>query len=228
MAPDAVLFPPPPPRGVPDLVDRSSSKLLFVCAYEFVSSSSEYSAIVLMLRLLAADADDPAVSPRATAASKARALRSILSLRRRSSSLLPCPSPCLYSTSTSVAQSISSARCFLVMSCSTMRSKAWTMATSSLNIIDSASDSTTTAAPILHGPPSTGRNSMSNPDGARRMISSLRSRDRTASHSSFFSHNSRRDLADAPAWAAAAAAADALLLDGSLGLADDDAGSLDG
>ena len=96
------------------------------------------------------------------------------------------------------------------------------MATSSLNIIDSASDSTTTAAPILHGPPSRGRMSVSNPDGARRIISSLRNSDNTASHSNFLSHNSRRERADAPACAAAAACKAALLL-GSLGFAPSDA-----
>mmetsp|Transcript_22137 Transcript_22137/g.44462 ORF Transcript_22137/g.44462 Transcript_22137/m.44462 type:complete len:221 (-) Transcript_22137:439-1101(-) len=148
----------------------------------------------------------------------ARALRSIRSRRRLTSSLLNI-SPCRYNTSVSVPHKISSARCFLVMSCSIIRSNAWTCATSSLNIIDNASDKTTTAAPIRHGPPSTGRIKESNPPGARRIISNFRNRDKTASHSNFLSHNSRRERADAPAWAAAAAAA-VVEEDGSLGLAD--------
>jgi hypothetical protein len=64
--------------------------------------------------------------------------------------------------------------------------------------------------------------SVSNPDGARRIISNLRNKDNTASHSNFLSHNSRRERADAPACAAAAACKAALLL-GSLGFAPSDA-----
>lgn len=51
----------------------------------------------------------------------------------------------------------------------------------------------------------------------------MRSRERTASHSSFFSHNSRRERAEAPAWAAAlraAACCSCCVEDGSLGLAE--------
>jgi hypothetical protein len=70
-----------------------------------------------------------------------------------------------------------------------------------------ASLNNTTAAAMRQGPPSVGRTNASKDVGARRIISSLRSKDKMASHSSFFSHSSRRERADAPAWAAAFSAA---------------------
>eukprot|EP00956_Cyclotella_meneghiniana_P042455 scaffold248469_cov43-Cyclotella_meneghiniana.AAC.5 len=81
-----------------------------------------------------------------------------------------------------------------------------------------ASLSNTTAAAIRHGPPSGGRTEASNAAGARRMISNLRNNDSMASHSSFLSHSSRRERAEAPACAAAFSAAISWV-DGSLGLA---------
>lgn len=70
-----------------------------------------------------------------------------------------------------------------------------------------ASLNNTTAAAIRQGPPSVGRTNASKEVGARRMISNLRSKDKTASHSSFLSQSSRRERAEAPARAAAFRAA---------------------